>query len=193
MKEYKKYRQNYKEDLKQTGIYKAGLKYRFIDCRYKFYKSLRITEYYDYMAKSKSNGIYKILRNFFLFRHIKLCDKYNWGIPINVFGPGLAIIHRGTIIVNGNAKVGKNCRIHVCTNIGQALVGGVSGAPKLGDNIYIGPGVKMFGPIELGDNIAIGANAVVNKSFKEGNCTLGGVPARIISYNNSNAYINNKI
>jgi len=50
----------------------------------------------------------------------------------------------------------------------------------------------MFGPIEIGDNIAIGANSVVNKSFAEGNCTIAGVPAKIISQNTSKNYIINR-
>ncbi|MNL68290.1 putative lipopolysaccharide biosynthesis O-acetyl transferase WbbJ [compost metagenome] len=53
--------------------------------------------------------------------------------------------------------------------------------PVIGDNCYIGPGAKLFGAIRLGDNIAIGANAVVNRGFPDGNCTLGGIPAKVIS------------
>lgn len=124
-------------------------------------------------------------------RHVYLCDKYNWTIPINVFGPGLAIVHAGTIVVSGSAQVGKNCRIHVCTNIGRAAIrdGKESGAPVIGDNVYIGPGAKLFGPIRIGDNTVIGANAVVNKSFEEGNCTIAGVPAKMVSSNNSHEFI----
>ncbi len=58
-------------------------------------------------------------------------------------------------------------------------IGEVNGkAPQIGDNVYISPGAKLFGDIVIGDNVKIGANAVVNKSFPEGNCTLVGVPAR---------------
>jgi serine O-acetyltransferase len=103
-----------------------------------------------------------------------------FSIPINVFGPGLSIAHRGTIVVNHGARVGANCRLHVCVNIGTEA-GKSNGAPEIGDNCYIGPGAKLFGPIRLGDNLAIGANAVVNASFPEGNMTIGGVPAKKIS------------
>ncbi len=106
-----------------------------------------------------------------------------------MFGPGLAIVHRGTIVVSGRAKIGKNCRIHVCVNIGAAAIKGKAGAPVLGDNVYIGPGAKLYGPIEIGSNTAIGANAVVNHSFKEGNCTIAGVPAKKISDNTSKSLI----
>ena len=98
----------------------------------------------------------------------------------NVFGPGLSIGHHGTIVVNGNSKVGANCRIHVCVSIGTKA-GYSDVAPTLGDNIYIGPGAKLFGSIYIADGIAIGANSVVNKPFKEQNITIAGIPARKIS------------
>lgn len=178
--DYKKYLE---EDIKRTGL-PPSLKSRLIDKRWRFYKSLRKTEYYTNCVK---NPIGQLIAKIYRARHVYLCDKYNWTIPINVFGPGLAIVHAGTIVVSGSAKIGKNCRIHVCTNIGRATIHGgeESGAPVIGDNVYIGPGAKLFGPIQIGDNTVIGANAVVNKSFKEGNCTIVGVPAEIISMNTS--------
>lgn len=173
-------------DYKATGIYKVGLKSRITDRRFKFYKSLRITEYYTNCRKDLLGRlIAKFLRN----RHKMLCDKYNWTIPINVFKEGLSIVHVGPIVVSPKAKIGKNCRLHICVNIGSAWVKGEAGAPVIGDNAYFAPGVKIFGPIILGENIAIGANAVVNSSFPEGNCTIGGIPASIISNSTSEKYI----
>lgn len=96
-------------------------------------------------------------------------------VPKNVFGPGLCLVHRGTVVVSPLAKVGANCRIHPSTSIGD-----YNGAPTLGDNVYIGPGAKLFGPITIGNNVAIGANAVVNSSVGD-NCTIGGIPARVLS------------
>ena len=182
--EYKYY---LKTDLQMTGISNSRLIDRFKDRRFKFYKSLRLTEYYSNCRKDRVGILAaKILR----VRHHLICDRYQWTIPINVFGPGLSIVHVGTIVVSPQAKIGKNCRIHVCTNIGRAYAKGNAGAPTLGDNIYIGPGAKIFGPIKLGNNIAIGANSVVNASFEEGNCTIAGAPARKISHNMSDKYIN---
>lgn len=51
----------------------------------------------------------------------RLGRKLGFSIPANVFGPGLSIAHAGTIVVNGKCKVGANCRIHVCVNIGGSL------------------------------------------------------------------------
>lgn len=46
-------------------------------------------------------------------------------------------------------------------------------APIIRDNVYIGPGAKLFGKIKIGNNVAIGANAVVNKDVPD-NVTIGG-------------------
>ncbi|MCR5532936.1 MAG: serine acetyltransferase [Paludibacteraceae bacterium] len=109
----------------------------------------------------------------------RLAVRLGFTIPMNVFGPGLYIAHWGTVTVTAFAKVGKNCRIHTSTCIGNHI-----GAPVIGDNVYIGPGAKIFGNINIGDNVAIGANAVVNKSIPS-NVTVGGIPAKIISHKSS--------
>ncbi|GFD84059.1 serine acetyltransferase [Alteromonas sp. KUL150] len=109
----------------------------------------------------------------------RLGRKLGFSIPANVFGPGLSIAHAGTIVVNGKCKVGANCRIHVCVNIGGSL-SKKGAAPHIGDDCYIGPGAKIYGDIKIGDNVAIGANAVVNKSF-DSDCTIGGIPAKVIA------------
>jgi len=97
-----------------------------------------------------------------------------------VFGPGLSIAHYGTIIINKGTKVGANCRLHACVNIGTEAGYGHK-APVIGDNCYIGPGVKMYGNIQIPDGTAIGANAVVNKTLKEQNTAIAGIPAKKIS------------
>lgn len=131
----------------------------------------------EYALNCRRNPILKLYRRI-LFRHASV--KLGFSIPPNTFGPGLAIAHRGTIVVNGGARIGANCRIHVDVNIGTEA-GKSAAAPKIGDNCYIGPGVKLFGEIVIGPGTVIGANSVVNKSFPDGNQTLAGIPARKIS------------
>ena len=143
-----------------------------------FQRVMRKVEYLQNTGISKrSLGRLRYIVAYWRFR--RLSYKLNFSIAPNVFGRGLAIVHRGTIVVNGNARIGSNCRIHVCVNIGAS--GGSTKAPRLGNNVYIAPGAKIFGDIEIADGIAIGANAVVNKSFLESNITIGGVPAQKIS------------
>ena len=119
-------------------------------------------------------------RRLAVHRFRKLSIKQVFSIPINVFGPGLAILHHGKIVVNSGARIGSNCRIHTGVNIGAQLGRG-NEVPRIRHNCYIAPGAKLFGAIETGDNTAVGANAVVNKSFPGGNVTAGGIPAKVLS------------
>ena len=75
-------------------------------------------------------------------------------------------------MINDKAQIGRNARIHVCVNIGATK----DGAPVIGDDVYIGPGAKIYGPVVLGDNVTIGVNAVVNRSFGSDQL-LVGIPA----------------
>lgn len=108
--------------------------------------------------------------------HHLLGIRLGFEIPINVFGYGLRINHYGCLVVNGNARIGKFCDIHQGVNIGQNVEPG--SVPTIGDNVWIGPGAKLFGRITIANRIMIGANAVVNKSFLEEDITITGVPAR---------------
>lgn len=146
----------------------------------------RLMRHLEYVTNCNRNFVVKSIIKFL---YVRQSLKLGFSIPINVFGPGLAIPHYGTIIVNGAAKIGKNCRIHACTNIGTSA--GIRGiAPKIGDNCYIGPGAKIYGNIKIGNNVAIGANAVVNKSFEQDNITIAGVPAVIVSNKGSDGFNN---
>lgn len=104
-------------------------------------------------------------------------------LPLNTFAPGLSIAHAGNIIVNDNAKIGSNCRIHEGVTLGAT--NGSNKAPKIGDNVFLGSGCKIIGDIEVADNVAIGAGAVVVKDILEPGTTWGGVPAKKISNNDS--------
>lgn len=150
-----------------------------------FQRLLREVEYAENCLASPSWAPY---RSLLWFRFHSLSTRLGFTIPPNVFGPGLAIAHRGTIVVNSCARVGANCRIHVCVNIGSRA-GTDHEAPEIGDNVYIGPGAMLFGPIRIADDIAIGANAVVNRSFLEPGITIAGAPARKISDHGSEGLV----
>ena len=143
---------------------------------------MRKTEYYKNCHKTFLGKIYAL---FLQYRFHEMRIKLGFSIPLNVFREGLSIAHRGTIVVNGNAKIGKNCRIQECTTIGAT--NGSEKAPILGDNIFIGSGARIIGNIKIANNIAIGANAVVNKSFEIEGITIAGVPAKKISDNDSSS------
>ena len=155
---------------------KGGLKDWLTHDIWHFQKALRKLEYYK---NTSSNIVTKSYALYLQFRVRKLGRNLGFSIPANVFGPGLSIAHAGTIVVNGRCKIGANCRVHVCVNIGGGLSKRAN-PPVIGDDCYIGPGAKIYGDITIGNNVAVGANAVVNKSFGD-NLTVGGIPAKLIT------------
>ena len=164
------YRQFVRADLAAYGLQKVSI-YNWLRIdQLRFQLRLRKLEYLTNCRR------WRLLSRIFLevLNH-RLAVKLGFTIPKNVFGPGLCLVHRGTVVVNPAVRVGANCRIHPSTSIGD-----YNGTPVLGDNVYVGPGAKLYGNITIGNNVAIGANAVVNSSFPD-NCTVGGIPARKLS------------
>jgi len=142
---------------------------------WKFQRLLRRLEYF---CNCRHDLVGRLYTYFLKYRFQHQSIRLGFSIPVNVFGPGLAIVHYGTIVVSAQARVGKNCRIHPGVNIGAS--GGRPEAPQIGDNVYIGPGAIVFGDIRIGNNVAIGANATVNRSFEDDGVLIAGTPARVI-------------
>ena len=115
--------------------------------------------------------LYKILYKFVqIVTGIELpCE-----VPI---GSNFRIDHFGGIVISGYAEFGNNCRIR------NGVVVGLKNpenpcAPKIGNDVDIGAGAKLLGPIVIGNNVSIGANAVVTKSIPDNSIAVG-VPAII--------------
>lgn len=137
---------------------------------WKYVKALRMTEYYFNCGNKLG---------YFIWQRRKNTLGARLGITIwhNTIDSGLKIWHYGSVIVNGHAKIGKNCQMH-----GENCIGNKGDsderAPEIGNNVDIGVGAKIIGPIYIADDVKIGANAVViNSCYKQG-ATLVGVPAR---------------
>lgn len=97
-------------------------------------------------------------------------------LPCEVeLGHGFVIDHFGGIVISGYAKFGDNCRIRNGVVVGLRHVGDER-APIIGNNVDIGSGAKILGPIRVGNNVLIGANAVVIMDIPD-NCIAVGVPA----------------
>jgi serine O-acetyltransferase len=119
--------------------------------------------------------------------------QYKFGISISYqtkIGKGLYIGHFGGIVVNPQAVIGNNCNISHEVTIGSSNRGQKRGVPVIGDNVYIGPGAKIFGNIRIGNNVAVGANCVVTKDVPD-NGIIVGIPGEVISWDGSAGYVNN--
>jgi serine O-acetyltransferase len=149
----------------------------------KFQYLLRKCEYY--FSNNKKNPLYIIRKYIYAFFFKRQSIKLGFTIPTFTFGPGLRIVHRGTIVVNGKCRIGYNCTINAGVNIG-IKAGCPDDVPIIGNNVYIGPGAKIFGKITIADGCAIGANAVVCKDILEPDSVVVGVPAKVIGKRNRN-------
>ena len=159
-------------DKKNLGFTKSRPRV-FGDVVWKFQISLRYYEYYLNSPRKHTLDIRKWITKL-MYKHYSV--KLGFTIPPNTCGKGLNIHHFGCIVISGYARIGENCNIQQCVNIGQNY--SPENVPKIGDNVYIGPGAKLFGKIEIADGCAIGAGSVVNKSFLVKNHVIVGNPAR---------------
>lgn len=106
----------------------------------------------------------RLLSKIYNFRLIRCCNKNIITIdPELQIGAGLKFPHGGPFVLNPGAIIGKNCTIHP-----NVLIGGnrPKGAPIIGDNCYIGNGVKIIGNIVIGDWVYIAPGAIITKDVK---------------------------
>lgn len=82
------------------------------------------------------------------------------------------------IFITDSSKIGKNCTIFQQVTIGIKAYDGSKG-PIIGDNVFIGAGAKIIGPIKIGNNVKIGANAVVCEDIPD-NATVVSEKSRVI-------------
>lgn len=90
-------------------------------------------------------------------------------------GGGLYIQH-GFATMIAAKSIGENCWINQQVTIGY---NGQGDPPVIGDHVTITCGAKVLGSITIGDHVTVGANAVVIRDVPP-NCTVGGVPARVL-------------
>jgi serine O-acetyltransferase len=112
----------------------------------------------------------------FLFKITQIITGIELPCEVTV-GRNFVIDHFGGIIVSGYAKFGNNCRIRNGVVVGLRRVD-QKAAPVIGDNVDIGAGAKLLGPIHIGNNTIIGANAVVLCDVPDNSIAVG-VPAVI--------------
>jgi serine O-acetyltransferase len=78
------------------------------------------------------------------------------------------------VVINGKVRAGENVHLHHQVTIADDRLGR---SPTLGNDIHIGAGAKIIGPIAVGDGARIGANAVVVHDV-DANTTVVGIPAK---------------
>ncbi|MBE6683439.1 MAG: serine O-acetyltransferase [Ruminococcaceae bacterium] len=133
------------------------------------------------IAHRIANKLYK-QGNFFAARAVSQWARNITGIEIHpaaTIGKGLFIDHGCAVVIGETTIIGDNCTIYQGATLGGTGKHVGKRHPTIGNNVMIGAGAKVLGPITIGDNSKIAAGAVVLKDIPD-NSTAVGVPARVV-------------
>ena len=118
------------------------------------------------------------IKLFFIARLISQLTRFFTGIEIHpgaTIGKRLMIDHGMGIVIGETAVIGNDCVIYHQVTLGGTGKEKLKRHPTIGNNVLIGAGAKLLGPINIGDNVKIGAGSFVLKSVEK-NSTVVGVP-----------------
>ena len=105
--------------------------------------------------------------------------------PAVKIGKNLFIDHGMGIVIGETTMIGDNVSIYQGVTLGGTKWEKKKRHPTINDNVIIGAGAKVLGPILVGKNSKVGANSVVTKNVPS-NSTVIGIPARVIGNSTGN-------
>lgn len=144
------------------------------------YPSFKVMLSYRRAHKQYEKGHY------FKARWISQRAARKTGIEIHpgaVIGKGFFIDHGSGVIIGETAIIGDNVTLYQGVTLGGTGKETGKRHPTLGDNVMVSAGAKIIGSFTVGENSKIGAGSVVLEEVPP-NCTVVGVPGRIVKRNN---------
>ncbi|MBE6548308.1 MAG: serine O-acetyltransferase [Ruminococcaceae bacterium] len=121
-------------------------------------------------------------KHYFSARAVSQLARFFTGIEIHpgaTIGKGLFIDHGMGVVIGETAEIGDNCTLYQGVTLGGTGKDVGKRHPTLGNNVMVGAGAKVLGPINIRDNSKVAANAVVLKEVPE-NSTAVGIPAKVV-------------
>ncbi|MEW5756053.1 MAG: serine O-acetyltransferase [Pseudomonadota bacterium] len=129
-----------------------------------------------------AHGLWK--RGFkWLARFISTIARWLTGVEIHPgakIGRRFFIDHGMGVVIGETAEIGDDCTLYHGVTLGGTSWQKGKRHPTLGNDVVVGAGAKVLGPIEIGEGARIGSNAVVVKPVP-GGATVVGIPGRIVS------------
>ena len=120
------------------------------------------------------------LKLFYMLYLMGLSHKTQIQIPARTsIGEGLYIGYPGMVVVNPEAKFGRNLTIETGVTVGMENRGKRQGTPTIGDNCFIGTNAVVVGNVKIGNNVTIAPLAYVNFDVPD-NSYVEGNPGRIV-------------
>lgn len=165
-------------------------------------ETLQAYQYNDPAARSKLeifllyNGLHATIyywishwlyqhKCFFLARWVSQHAKRTTGVEIHpaaTIGRRLVIDHGTGIVIGATTEIGDDCLLYQGVTLGGTGIAAGKRHPTLGNNVMVGSGAKVLGPIYIGDNARVAANAVVLRDVPA-NSTVVGVPGKVVRIN----------
>jgi serine O-acetyltransferase len=122
------------------------------------------------------------LRLPFIPRFISQLSRFFTGIEIHpgaIIGRGFFIDHGHGVVIGETSEIGNNVLIYQQVTLGGTGLSSGKRHPTLGNNIFVGAGAKILGPITIGDNSMIGAGSIIVKDVPDSSVVVGN-PGHVI-------------
>jgi serine O-acetyltransferase len=122
-------------------------------------------------------------KNFkFTARVMSHLSRFFTGVEIHpgaVIGKGFFIDHGMGVVIGETSEIGENVTIYHGVTLGGTSFTKGKRHPTIGNNVTIGAGAKILGPLTIGDNSKVGANSVVIRDVPP-NSTVVGIPGSVV-------------
>jgi serine O-acetyltransferase len=126
---------------------------------------------YQRLRRSR-NPFVRVFLKWLVIRHRFWSVVTGADIPLNCrIDGGLLMPHPNGIVIHPGARIGANCLIFQQVTIGGREGG--AGLPTIGNDVDIGAGAKILGPVKVGSRARIGANAVIISDVESGAVAVG--------------------
>ncbi len=120
--------------------------------------------------------------HYFAARAVSQFARHFTGIEIHpgaTIGKNFFIDHGSGVVIGETTEIGDNCTLYQGVTLGGTGKDVGKRHPTLGNNVMVGSGAKVLGPLNVGNNSKIAANAVVLHPVPE-NSTAVGIPAKVV-------------
>jgi serine O-acetyltransferase len=128
----------------------------------------------------------------FLPRLLSQISRFWTGIEMHPgakIGKGFFIDHGMGVVIGETTEIGDNCVLFHNVTLGGTGKHKGKRHPTLGNNVMVGTGAILLGPINVGNNVKIGANTFILMQDVPDNTTVAGTPGRIVRINGQSVSI----
>lgn len=122
----------------------------------------------------------------FIPRLLSQISRFFTGLEIHpgaTIGKGFFVDHGAGVVIGETTIIGDNCVLFHNVTLGGTGKHSGKRHPTLGNDVFVGTGAILLGPITVGDNVKIGANAFIVMRDVPSDCSVVGIPAKITKRN----------